>query len=140
RTEDGNDMMCGGAGNDLVLGNQGNDFVGGGEGDDTLFGGEGDDTLMGWDGDDVLSGDRGGDLLEGGDGRDRFVLSANSDGVTVVDFAIDADLLVLGEGLSFEELRLVDEGDDTGLDWNGQRLATLTGVRAIEVGIEQFQV
>jgi Ca2+-binding RTX toxin-like protein len=56
-------------------------------------------VLSGGAGDDLLGGEAGRDVLAGGFGRDQFEFSRNDDRDTIVDFADDADTIVLGARL-----------------------------------------
>jgi len=120
----GNDILFGGQGEDTIFGNQGNDTLYGnkgqdqlfgGQGDDTLYGGQGNDLLQGGDGNDFLSGDLGFDTLVGGAGADRFRIRTDANGGYdyVADFQVGTDLLVLVNGLQFNDLNIAQssEGD-----------------------------
>jgi Ca2+-binding RTX toxin-like protein len=85
-SQEGVDLMLGGAGNDFMLGNGGDDYLDGGTGNDHMFGGAGADSLQGGEGHDLMYGDghtndatrweyaaasaHGNDLLDGGAGND----------------------------------------------------------------------
>ncbi|ORE92065.1 hemolysin-type calcium-binding protein [Aurantimonas sp. 22II-16-19i] len=71
-TQEGDDVLSGGAGNDSITGNGGDDILMGDDGDDGLSGGRGDDVLSGGDGLDNLSGGSGNDILNGGRGGDTL--------------------------------------------------------------------
>ncbi|MEP3479619.1 MAG: spondin domain-containing protein, partial [Fuerstiella sp.] len=73
RGGDGDDIINGGGGNDTAQGDEGNDTINGGDGDDTVIGGSDDDTLQGGAGNDTLIGGFGDDSLDGGAGNDRLV-------------------------------------------------------------------
>lgn len=78
-TEDGNDILDGGAGDDSLSGEGGNDTLTGGTGDDKMDGGAGDDTFY------VAEGDE----AQGGDGDDTFYLTdlgeaGGADTITIV--------------------------------------------------------
>lgn len=128
---DGNDEICGGNGNDSIFGNQGADWLFGEIGNDTLYGGQGDDSLIGGDGNDLLFGDKGNNYLMGGNGSDQFVLSATGSNA-IGDFQLGADLLGLSGGLTFQQLSIVQSGNNTVITQLGsnQLLATLNGVTA----------
>ena len=99
----------------VVSGGEGDDTISGSEGDDLLYGGAGNDSITGGYGDDVIYGGMGNDILRGGAGNDTFVFS-KGDGQDVIvadDNASDGDTIVLGEGITLENLRL-------SLVWNGQ--------------------
>lgn len=114
----GDDCIHGNLGNDWLLGNQGDDNLRGQGGNDSLWGGQGNDILLGGVGDDVLFGDRGNDLfvLAIGEGRDR-----------IMDFSA-GDRLGLSTGLTYTQLTLAQNGDNTIISSNNQVLAILENV------------
>jgi Ca2+-binding RTX toxin-like protein len=61
----------------------------GGDGADTIVSGAGNDVVNGGAGDDVVTGGAGADILSGGAGADRFVYTATSDSVSVIDQIMD---------------------------------------------------
>ena len=67
-SEDGNDILHGGAGDDLLFGMGGSDALYGDAGNDVLFGGSGND---------YLDGGAGADTIYGGTGNDIIVYDAN---------------------------------------------------------------
>ena len=92
--------------------------VGSNQGNDLLYGGAGDDVLVGNDGNDTLDGGVGSDTLTGGDGVDTFVIRANDGGLSeatadvITDFQNGTDTIGLTDGLSFGALTVVQgEGD-----------------------------
>ena len=138
--EVGSDTIFGGQNNDILFGNTENDELFGDLGIDSLFGGQNDDTLTGGDGDDRLSGDFGSDSLLGGNGSDRFVLAPTRGTDTIADFEDGSDLLVLTEGLTFEDLTISQTGGDTSitLTSTGETLAILSQIDAIAIGEADF--
>lgn len=114
---------------DVINGQGGNDVLTGRSGNDLLRGGQGNDTLLGGDGDDVLVGGFGKDILNGGEGRDRFVLSPGGTG-TIQDFHIGSDRIQLTEGILPSQLHIVQDGNNTRIDFNQQTLAVLINVQA----------
>ncbi|MEG4107675.1 DUF4347 domain-containing protein [Microcoleus sp. S13_C5] len=136
----GFDTLTGGAGNDFLSGNRGEDILIGEKGDDTLYGGQGNDILLGGQGNDFLSGDLGDDTLVGDVGSDRFLLSTNSGIDTVADFEVGQDLLVLGKGLTFSQLAIVQDSDATLIRFaqTGEILASLAGVSANSISAVNF--
>ena len=136
----GFDTLTGGAGSDFISGNRGEDILIGEKGDDTLYGGQGNDMLLGGQGNDFLSGDLGDDTLVGDAGSDRFLLSTNSGIDTVADFEVGQDLLVLGNGLSFSQLAIVQDSDATLIRFaqTGEILASLAGVSASSISAANF--
>ena len=138
----GFDTLTGGAGNDFLSGNRGEDILIGEKGEDTLYGGQGNDILVGGEGNDFLSGDLGDDTLVGGVGSDRFLLSTNSGIDTIADFEVGKDLLVLGNGLSFSQLAIVQDSGATLIRFaqTGEILASLGGVSASNISAVNFGV
>lgn len=143
----GRDHLFGGLGDDTLTGNGGRDRLFGGLGDDTLtgnsgrdrlFGGVGDDTISGGSGDDLLQGEIGNDFLTGGTGADQFVLASGQGGETIQDFEDDLDQLVLGAGLTFDNLQILSAGSDTAIINNNTVLAVLENTPAFVIGVEDF--
>ena len=146
---DGEDILAGDSRNDVLRGMRGkasldngigNDSVFGGKGSETLLGSSGDDALFGGKGDDFLNGGLGNDNLTGGMGADKFLLSTNSGTDTITDFEVGKDLLVLGNGLSFSQLAIVQDSGATLIRFaqTGEILASLSGVAASSISAVNF--
>jgi hypothetical protein len=125
-----NDLVFGDAGNDIIFGDLGNDSLFGNEGNDLLNGGEGNDTLVGGLGNDQLDGNEGADVLFGDLGSDVFVLAGVAEGDIIVDFTDGQDTFKLPEGVTFEDLTVVQVGDATFIQLDDQLLATVENVMA----------
>jgi Ca2+-binding RTX toxin-like protein len=123
-----------------LLGSSGDDALFGNRGADNLNGGDGNDSLYGGKGDDLLTGGLGIDTLTGGLGLDKFLLSTNSGTDTIADFEVGKDLLVLGNGLSFSQLAIVQDSDATliRIAQTGEILARISGVSAIRISAVNF--
>ncbi|WP_333119850.1 DUF4347 domain-containing protein [Microcoleus sp. Pol17_C1] len=136
----GFDTLTGGAATDFLSGNRGEDIVIGEKADDTLYGGQGNDILLGGQGNDFLSGDLGDDTLVGDVGNDKFLLSSYSGIDTIDDFELGKDLLVLGNGLSFSQLAIVQDSGATLIRFaqTGEILASLSGVSASSISAINF--
>lgn len=126
-TQEGDDLLDGGAGRDTLIGGGGHDVLQGGEGDDVLYGdlggyvpaggepipegndvlegGAGNDTIFGEGGDDTLIGGAGEDYLEGGAGDDVYVYNAGDGADTIVDTEGDNEV-VFGAGVDPSALRV----------------------------------
>ncbi|GAB4228933.1 MAG: hypothetical protein Kow0049_10260 [Stanieria sp.] len=78
----------------------------GNSGDNLLHGREGDDLLRGNEGNDLIYGDRGLDKLYGGIGTDTFAIQLNQGKDTIYDFQAGSDRLGLSNGLSFGDLTI----------------------------------
>lgn len=145
----GRDSLLGGRGNDilrglqdidLLLGGFGDDILQGGTGRDRLFGGAGRDTLIGGNGIDFLSGGFGDDLLNGGGGCDIFSLRLRGGSDTIQDFNPGDDLMFLVGRLSFDQLDIRQQGQNTVITIadTGQSLAILEDVQASSIGSSSF--
>ncbi|NER30415.1 MAG: calcium-binding protein [Symploca sp. SIO1C4] len=123
-TVGGDDTIHGGQGNDRIGGKAGNDYLFGDEGDDKIWGDDGDDLLRGGLGDDTLTGDN----FSGGSGSDIFVLAIGEGTDTIIDFEIGEDLIGLAGGLSFGQLSVTQDKNNTLIGVNDETLAILNGV------------
>ena len=73
------------------------------------------------------------DILTGGTGADRFVLNRNDGVDTITDFELGIDQIILGNGLSSEEVRFFETGSDTlMLTQQNQLLAIAEGVTGLD--------
>ena len=128
---DRNTKSAGGSsgGNDIIYGGAGNDQLGGKGGNDQLYGEEGDDQLWGNQGNDLLWGGVGNDTLQGGKGKDTFVLAIGEGTDTITDFQ-SQDLLGLAGTLTFGQLSITQDGDNTLIGFDDESLAILSGVEA----------
>ncbi len=115
---------------DQIHGQGGNDTLSGLSGNDTLSGGDGNDLLLGGMGDDILVGNAGNDTLVGGAGSDRFVLKPNTGVDVIQDFQVGVDRIQLTDGLNPAHLAIVQDGNNTRIEFNQQPLAILVGVQA----------
>ena len=115
---------------DQIHGQGGNDTLSGLGGNDSLYGGDGNDLLIGGAGDDILVGGAGNDTLVGGVGSDRFVLKPNTGVDVIEDFQVGIDRIQLLDGLQPSHLAIVQDGNNTRIEFNQQPLAILIGVQA----------
>jgi len=147
----GNDQVLGNELANSILGSAGNDTISGGRQSDSLDGGEGGDYIYGDKGMDLLTGGGGGDLLRGGRGNDTIITGVGFDDIvlqadggtdTIVDFAPGVDLLVLVDGLRFEQLSIAPSanGTEIRLASTGQVLAMLPGIALSSIGPSDFLV
>lgn len=134
----GNDCLQGYAGTDILFGNSGSDTLWGEIGNDILYGGQGEDWLHGGGESDILQGDRGNDTLTGSDGGDRFDFRRNDGSDTITDFQHGLDIIGLKEGLTFEDLAIVQAGNDTQIGIDGSLLVTLMVVSTNTLTIDDF--
>ncbi|WP_199350044.1 ExeM/NucH family extracellular endonuclease [Nostoc flagelliforme] len=136
----GKDTLNGTSGRDELNGRNDTDILNGGNGNDTLNGDNGNDILLGQisndilnsgNGDDLLNGGQGQDTLLGGNGNDRFVLAAGEGSDTIQDFKDGADLIALSGGLTFGQLTIAGNANNTliRVTETNELLATLNGVQ-----------
>ncbi|NEQ98545.1 MAG: hypothetical protein F6K30_17795 [Cyanothece sp. SIO2G6] len=130
RGQGGRDTLLGLGGTDTLLGGGGRDNLNGGDGRDLLFGEGGKDRINGGGGRDTLYGGGGADIISGQGGRDIFVLEQRPGRDTFRDFNDRQDRLGLSNGLSFENLTIVDQGRNTLIRVGGNALAILRGIEA----------
>ncbi len=143
----GDDWLEGGDDQDTLWGDDGNDRLWGGAGDDGgwpdgslggLYGGAGDDELRGGSGTDYLRGGAGSDVyrFERGDGIDRI---ANWDQHRYVVEALpgDRDVLIFGEGIRPDDMRVRKDGDHLILtrSGTGDQVQVLDQLRVDRVAI-----
>ncbi len=134
---EGMDTLVGGDGNDTTYGGQGNDLLFGEAGNDLMWGDAGDDTLCGGTGNDTLIGGMGNDTLLAGEGNDTFVLSADMGIDLISDFQVGQDVLQL-DGLDFNQLEMVQEGNNTQVSFNNQLIAVLEQVNVDDITSDSF--
>ncbi len=120
---DGNDIVWSNAGNDLIVGGQGEDILHGGPGNDNMFGGTENDTVIGGSGDDKISGDAGNDFLFGGSGDDDYRFESG-DGIDTILETSGFDQIVFGNGISFGDLIITQNGDDLEINYAGKIIIT----------------
>jgi hypothetical protein len=119
--------------NDTLDDDTGNNPLGGGDEQDTLTGSTPNDQLSGAAGDDILlRGGLGNNQLSGSAGIDTFVLAPGEGTDTITDFMVDKDRIGLAEGLSFGQLTITQDGNDTliRLTSDNEILAILSGVQS----------
>ncbi|MDD5160522.1 MAG: calcium-binding protein [Sulfuricurvum sp.] len=112
----------------------GDDIIHIGGGNDTLMGNGGNDRLYGEEGDDLIGGDQGSDVLYGADGNDTYLFGRGDGNDTIIedDFTnwgqSGNDTLKFKEGISADDLILVQSGDDliVALKEPGKTFAELT--------------
>ncbi|MBD1852562.1 hypothetical protein [Leptolyngbya sp. FACHB-711] len=134
----GDDRANGGDGDDIIDGGTGKDTLIGDTGDDILIGGNQNDRIFGNAGDDILEGGRGADQLTGSAGADTFVLARGKGTDIVTDFQNGQDFIGL-VGLSFADLKFVQQGSSTIVQAGKEQLAQLSGVRATQLDPTDFR-
>jgi Ca2+-binding RTX toxin-like protein len=120
--DSGNDQLYGGEGSDTLSGGEGSDMLFGENGDDAISGGSGNDTIYAGNGDDTLKGGTGDDFIDGSYGSDTYHFNIGDGADTIVDTAAygsnDTDTLILGEGITKENLQLIRDNYDLVLQVN----------------------
>jgi Ca2+-binding RTX toxin-like protein len=96
---------------------------------DILNGKLGNDTLKGKAGKDILIGGGGSDRLIGDKGRDTFVLETGAGVDRVIDFKDKKDRLGLPTNAQFQDLKIIQKGQNTLIRLGSDRLALLENVQ-----------
>ena len=137
----GFDKLFGEGGDDTLEGGLGADTLNGGADNDLLIGNSGFDLLFGNKGNDVLVGGSGNDTLFGGNGADSFVLTEQGTDF-IGDYFDGVDNFILGEGLEFNNLEIIQNIDNTQIKSTatGEILATLNTVTANFIQEDDFVV
>jgi hypothetical protein len=140
-----NQLLFTGLDSDVInaVNSRGNNRIYSDGGADTLLLGA-NDRIQGGQGDDrFYAGTGGGNRITGGAGADQFWIANNGQVPTspnvITDFQAGTDVLGV-EGLvtNFNQLRVQQQGDDTLISFNGNRLALLEGVRANRLSASNF--
>ena len=148
--------LNGGAGNDELFGDGTGIQLSGDEGNDDLFSSGTDNTINGGMGNDRLFASGNNVRLFGGAEADLFALSVDNnldisevDNIAIIeDFQVGEDKLRLpqvsadstsGDSfVSFEELTIIQQEEDTELLLDDDRLAVLTGIQADRITADDF--
>ncbi|MBE9182013.1 PQQ-dependent sugar dehydrogenase [Oculatella sp. LEGE 06141] len=133
-----NDIITGTSGNNRLAGLGGNDTLIGRGGNDRLVGGNGADRLVGNGGQDILTGGNGSDILSGGLGRDRFILQRGAGRDRILDYQVGRDQLGLSGNLRFENLDILQRGNNTLIRVGNDALAVLNGINASQIQRTDF--
>ncbi|MGB3636154.1 MAG: DUF4114 domain-containing protein [Rivularia sp. (in: cyanobacteria)] len=156
RGGNGNDELLGAKG-DSLFGEDGDDIIDTSEGtqiqnggENKLYGGNGNDTLIGsskdelfgGEGEDILVAGSGGATLTGGEDSDCFVLATGEFPETeniITDFDPSADVLIInGLNLTFNDLKLKQEGQNIIISAQNSLLATLQNVNLSDLSENNF--
>ncbi|MBD2338738.1 hypothetical protein H6G64_17330 [Calothrix sp. FACHB-156] len=116
------------------------DFTFGTTGGDNITGGDRTDEIYGYQGDDTINGGKGNDKIYGGGGNDIFVLTPGEGTDTIVDFTDGQDKIGLAGSLSFSQLTINTNNQNTEIKitQTGEVLATLKGVQASKITQSDF--
>ncbi|ESA38604.1 calcium-binding protein [Leptolyngbya sp. Heron Island J] len=107
-------------------------------GGDIILGTSRDDVLVGDNGDDILDGKEGNDDYIGGLGSDTFVFRQGHGTDNILDFQNGVDHIGLANGLLFEDLNLVQQGDDVLILVYDQTLGMVSDIQASQLTAEDF--
>jgi hypothetical protein len=139
------DRAFGSDGDDVFFGDEASKFrASGGAGNDIFLLGNGSNgRALGGDGNDIFSiGLGGGHTLSGGAGADEFYIVSGEltkATNTILDFQIGTDkICIFGAanlGITTANLTLTQVDADTAVIFNGQTLATLTGIQASALSV-----
>lgn len=135
----GNDRLQGCKDDEILQGKKGDDILQGEGGDDELVGAGGDDRLVGGSGDDLLNGGKNNDVLIGGAGRDVFVLLGGQNSDQIRDFQNGFDALDLPAQLSFNDLNILKQGQNTLIQAGKNSLALLIGIQPSQITLADFR-
>lgn len=106
------------------------EIIEGTSGSDTLVGSDCSDIIYGRDDNDIIAGGQLDDLLFGGAGCDTFVLATGEGTDTIYDFKFEEDSIGLACGMTFGQLSIIQDGNNTLVSFNNESLAILEGVKA----------
>jgi cyclophilin family peptidyl-prolyl cis-trans isomerase len=126
----GNDEISGLNGSDRLLGQEGADRLAGGTGNDFCQGGAGNDVINGGAGNDRIAGNAGRDRITTGGGRDTILIGRGEGLDVVTDFADGFDKIELTGALSFGQLTIRQQRNDTLIQVGSTPLLTLENVNA----------
>lgn len=147
----GNDTINAGSGNNTISGGIGDDTLNSGNGADTLIGGAGNDTLNAGSGDDTLTGGTGVDTLRGGLGNDKYIFNLGDGHDTIIDAytygyggssSKDAgnDTIVLGEGISQDDISVTIVGADIVVQINDDDSLTIKNATSANFAVENIEL
>lgn len=123
---------------ETITGTNRRDVLTGSDLDDVINGRRGRDKINGGLGNDTLIGGPGFDVLIGGPGRDSFVIEPGFGRDRIKDFEIGIDRIVLGGGLSFEDLKFNRGIGGALIRSGGDLLAVLNGVSRRDLSAADF--
>jgi Ca2+-binding RTX toxin-like protein len=106
----GSNVFYGGNHDDVLQAGAGADRLDGGNEADLLDAGGGNDDVMGGSGDDWIAGGQGDDTIHSGAGRNLVAFNRGDGADTLV--SAGKDVLSLGGGIRYDDLRLTRSGSD----------------------------
>ena len=105
---------------------------------DIILGTDNDDVLVGGNGDDILDGGKGNDTYLGQGGSDNFVLAEGQGTDRILDFENGIDVIGLAHGLLFEDLNIVQQGDDALILVDGESLGIVDNIQVNQLTAADF--
>ena len=143
----GNDILLGEAGNDQIYGGLGNDYMDGGSGNDRIYDLGGNNTILGGAGNDTIFAGFGTNLIDGGSGNDTIYLAFGRDTIalargngndTIYNYSAGSTRFNLTAGLGYNDMTIVQDGNNSLIKAGTEKLASLAGVRASSVTGSSF--
>ncbi len=140
--QDGNDLIYGGSQADYIYAGNGNDTIYANDGNNNIFGEAGNDIIYSGTGNDLIDGGAGNDKIWLGGGLDRVVLASDNGFDTINNFQLGQTTLGLSGGLTFENLAIAQQGNDTLVEIanGGENLARLVGIQASSINSSSFAI
>ncbi|MCP5363653.1 MAG: hypothetical protein H6905_00200 [Hyphomicrobiales bacterium] len=109
------------------------------EGQSILYGGNGADHLYAFGGqNNIFDGGQSTDFLNGSENTDTFVLRKDIGTDWVMNFQDGVDNLGLADGLTFDDLRIVEYGTGTRIFGDGDSLAQLLNIAPSQITADDF--
>lgn len=140
--EGSHNLVFTGQGNDLVDTSfaDGNNRVNGGSGDDIFILGSDSNFISGEGIDRFFAGSGGNNILTDSEGRDQFWIAtakildlAN----TITDFELGVNVLeIAGLEISFDDLSLTQDGNNTSISISNEDLLILSGIESSSLGAD----
>ncbi len=140
-------IIFAGKGDDLIdasTSNKGDNRIYAGEGDDILVLGT-ESRLFGEAGNDrFFAASGGGNVITGGEGADQFwiaVAETPDAANTITDFTIGEDVIgIAGLGISFADVNITQQEDNTLIAVGGVNLGILQGINASSLSVDNFAI
>ncbi|MEL4897155.1 Ig-like domain-containing protein [Crocosphaera sp. Alani8] len=98
----------------------------------------GNRAIIGTNADEYILGIAENDTRIGKGGSDVFVLESNQGTDTINDFELGTDLIGLRDDLTYDQLTITQEGENTSISGNNQDLLILIGVDANNLSVDNF--
>jgi Ca2+-binding RTX toxin-like protein len=119
----GNNTIYAGEGNNTIYARDGNNTIFAGAGDDIINAGVGNNIIFALEGNNTITSS-GVDTIFALNGSDRFILGEGAGVATIIKFD-ESDRITLTGGLTFSNLNISQNGNDTLISAGTDLLATL---------------